>query len=64
MGVDAGGDRRLVLRQLVIVRQILAIGPEHPENRRGGGNNTQKQEADQNRDGTDEAREKRLLPQL
>ena len=63
-GVDAGGDRRLVLRQLVIVRQILAIGPEHPENRRGGGNDPQKQEADQNRDGTDEAREKRLLPRL
>ena len=63
-GMNARGDRRLILRQLVIVRQILAIGPEDPEDRCGGGNKSQKQKADQNRDRADKPRKKRPLPRL
>ena len=63
-GMNSGGHRRLILRQLVVIRQILAIGPEHPENRCGSGNNPQKQKTDKNRDRTDKPRKKRPLPRL
>ena len=35
-GMYAGGNRRLVACQLVIVGKVLAIGPEDPENARRG----------------------------
>ncbi len=46
-GIDAGGDRRLVMGQLVIVRQIVAIVPEQAQHASRGDDGQKKQGADQ-----------------
>ena len=45
--MDAGHHRRFIFRQLMIVGQILAIGPEHPEQAAANGHHGQKQQAEQ-----------------
>ena len=48
-GMNAGHHRRLIFCQLVIVRQILAIGPEHPEQASTNSHHNQEQKAEQHR---------------
>ena len=61
-GMDACGDRRFVLRQLVMVGKVLAIGPEHPQHRRGGRHRAKKQQAEDNRHKADKAQQEGFLP--
>ena len=58
----AGGNRRLVTCQLVIVGKVLAIGPENPENTRRGPDEPQKQKAEKHRHKADKTHKKGLAP--
>ena len=63
-GMDSRRHRRLIGRQLVIIRQALPIGPEHPQNGSRRPDQPQKQQAGKHTDHGDEPPHKPFAARL